>query len=221
MTIYKELSERFPVEVERELRKGGATLTYIPVSEVITRMNKVLGVCNWSSEVIRVERDSLDPDFIVAHVRVKAMIEGLVVVKDGFGGQKIKRTKSGEIVDLGDEYKGAVSDAFKKACQMLGVGLYLARSEDALDIEENNNYPGDAQQPAVDPQIQVLWNNMLGLTATLTAPEKKALNEFWSEHSGGKPKPTLATATVEDLEALIAECARLSLGGEFTEDASE
>ena len=31
--------------------------------------------------------------------------------------------------------KGAVSDALKKAAQTLGVGLYLARSEDAMYAE--------------------------------------------------------------------------------------
>jgi hypothetical protein len=202
--------------MERELRKGGTTLTYIPVSEVITRMNKVLGVSNWSSEVIRVERDLLDPDFIVAHVRVTATIDGTVVLKDGFGGQKIKRTKSGDIVDLGDEYKGAVSDAFKKACQMLGVALYLARSEDAMDAEDT-----EAQTAAQDPQITTLWANMTGLVGSLTSNEKKALNDFWNDFANGRPKPTLATATVSDLEALIAECARLSLGGQFVEETGE
>ena len=124
--MYKQLSEPFPREMERTLSKGGTRLTYIPVSEVIARMNRVMGIGSWSSEVIKVERDSLDPDFIVAHVRVTANIDGQQVIKDGLGGQTIKRTKAGTIVDLGDEYKGAVSDAFKKACQMLGVGLYLA-----------------------------------------------------------------------------------------------
>jgi hypothetical protein len=204
--------------MERELRKGSTTLTYIPVSEVITRMNKVVGVDKWSSTVIRVERDAIDPDFIVAHVRVTVeFMDSTVVTKDGFGGQKIKRTKSGDIVDLGDEYKGAVSDAFKKACQMLGVGLYLARSEDALDIDETTQ----EQQAPVDPNIQLLWTNMTGLTASLTSTEKKALGEFWNEYSGGRPKPTLATANVQDLEALIAECSRLSLGGEFVEEQGD
>jgi hypothetical protein len=59
----------------------------------------------------------------------------MAVTKDGFGGQKIKRTKAGEIVDLGDEFKGAFSDALKKAAQQFGVALYLARSDEALSIE--------------------------------------------------------------------------------------
>lgn len=118
------LSAPFPKEVERQLNKGGATLTYIAVSEVIVRLNEVLGVFGWSYTIIECSRDTLDPDFLVAHV---SMTVG-DVTRDGVGGQKINRNKAAEILDLGDDYKGAVSDALKKAAQSFGVGLYLARS---------------------------------------------------------------------------------------------
>lgn len=117
------LSAPFPKEVERQLDKGGATLTYIPVSEVIVRLNDVFGPLGWSYTLVKCERDVLDPDFLVAHV---SMTVG-DITRDGVGGQKIKRTRAGDILDLGDEYKGAVSDALKKAAQSFGVGLYLAR----------------------------------------------------------------------------------------------
>ena len=60
--LLSELSEPFSSEVERELRKGTAVLIYIPVSEVIARLNRVFGVLGWSSEIIKCERDALDPD---------------------------------------------------------------------------------------------------------------------------------------------------------------
>tara|TARA_B100000902_G_scaffold154129_3_gene150631 strand:- start:15574 stop:16221 length:648 start_codon:yes stop_codon:yes gene_type:complete len=141
MNVLDALSEPFPQEVERQLKKGGTSLTYIPVSEVITRLNKVLGVDMWSYTIERCERDALDPDYIVAHVRLTATFvptndaPAITIVKDGVGGQKIKRTRNGDILDLGDEMKGAVSDALKKAAQHFGVGLYLARSEESLHLE--------------------------------------------------------------------------------------
>lgn len=144
------LSEPFDPSVEKQLKKGGASLTYIPVSEVITRLNRVLGVDMWSYHIVSCARDTLDPDYVVAHVRLTATFvptdnaPALTVVKDGIGGQKIKRTKNGDIVDLGDEMKGAVSDALKKAAQHFGVGLYLARSEESMSLE----YAQDtAEQP--------------------------------------------------------------------------
>ena len=148
------LSEPFDPSVEKQLKKGGASLTYIPVSEVITRLNRVLGVDMWSYEILSCVRDSLDPDYIVAHVRLTATFmptndaPSLTVTKDGIGGQKIKRTKNGDIVDLGDEMKGAVSDALKKAAQHFGVGLYLARSEESMNLE----YAQDTADQPISPE---------------------------------------------------------------------
>ena len=202
--IQASLNEAFPKEVERQLKKGGTSLTYIPVSEVISRLNKVLGFDGWAYEIIKCERDALDPEFIVAHVRLSVLSKDdfTNIVKDGFGGQKIKRTKTGEIVDLGDEFKGAVSDALKKAAQALGVGLYLARSEEAMEIE--------AEIP-IDPMIEELWEQFVSLSKGLTSEMKTKLNSFWIEHAGDRPKPTKTTATVADLHALIEQCILYSI----------
>ena len=208
MTIYNQLTEAFSPEVERQLKKGGTYLTYIPVSEVIARLNKVLGFDGWSYEIIKCERDALDPDFIVAHVRMTVYSEGNkldVVVKDGFGGQKIKRTKQGDIVDLGDEFKGAVSDALKKAAQAIGVGLYLARSEDALMEDE-------AQSLVVDPVLSQMWDEFVTVSKSLTDEEKKELSAFWEDYSGGREKPTKTTANIADLEALTEKAILLKVG---------
>ena len=148
------LSAPFPKEVERQLDKGGITLTYIPVSEGIVRLNEVFGVTGWSYTQIKCERDFLDPDFLVAHVRLTVG----TTTRDGVGGQKIKRTKAGDILDLGDEYKGAVSDALKKAAQSFGVGLYLARSVSAPS-GQHTRQQGDVRitEPSNLPSEKQLW----------------------------------------------------------------
>lgn len=205
----KALYEPFPPEMERTLVKGGTSLTYIPVSEVINRLNKVVGIDKWSFNILYCERDKSDSDFIVAHVTLHARFgEGDAersISRDGIGGQKIKRTRNGDIVDLGDEMKGAVSDALKKAAQTLGIGLYLARSEDAMEVEEASHVP------PIDPEIEKLWDNFVGLSKGLSADAKAELNSYWVEHSGGRAKPTKQTATVADLDALIAKCVQLKL----------
>ena len=212
--IYSQLTEHFPKEVERQLKKGGASLTYIPVSEVITRLNKVFGVTKWSFEIISCGRDALDPEYIVAHVRITSYLdEGFgFIARDGFGGQKIKRTKAGEIVDLGDEMKGAVSDALKKAAQTFGVGLYLARTEEAMDAVEA------VPEPVISPVIEELWNNFVSVSKSLTPDHKTRLNAFWEKYSNGRPKPTKATASQEDLTALLEHCIVLSFDATARED---
>lgn len=206
--VYEELAAPFSPDAERVLNKGGTNLTYIPVSEVIARLNRVLGVAAWSFEVVDVRRDALDPDFVIAHVRLSATLNGVTVVKDGVGGQPVKRRKSGDIVDLGDEFKGAVSDALKKAAQQLGVGLYLARDENAIDAEDT------PAPPPVDPEILVKWEQFTGLVGSLSAEQRDLLNDFWTGYAAGAPKPTLARATHEDLDALIEECILLQTDAE-------
>jgi hypothetical protein len=215
--IYSQLTEHFPKEVERQLKKGGASLTYIPVSEVITRLNKVLGVTKWSFEIISCGRDALDPEYIVAHVRITLYLdEGYgMIARDGFGGQKIKRTKAGEIVDLGDEMKGAVSDALKKAAQTFGVGLYLARTEEAMDAVEV------VPEPVISPEIEEMWTNFVGLSKSLTAEQKARLNTFWDKYASGRPKPTKNTATKEDLTSLIEHCVILAFDADARKEESD
>jgi len=185
VSILQALSEPFPREVERQLKKGGASLTYIPVSEVITRLNKVLGVDMWSYEVVSCARDSLDPDYIVAHVRLTATFvptdsaPALTVVKDGIGGQKIKRTRAGDIVDLGDEMKGAVSDALKKAAQHLGVGIYLARSEEAMNLEY-------VEEMSDKPVAEEHFTKLRELLNSLDQEHAAKCKEYWATISEGK-----------------------------------
>lgn len=213
--LLRALAEPFPREVERTRRKGGTNLTYIPVSEVIARMNRVIGVENWSSETILCQRDALNPDWVIAHVRVTATIDGRDVHRDGWGGQQIKLTKAGDIVDLGDEFKGAESDAFKKACQKFEIGLYLARTDEALEAE------AVAALPQPDPAVEGLWEVFRENVQRLDPEQKAALNAFWADYSGGAPKPSKTTASVQDLNALIGECVRLAFpGAEADTDAA-
>lgn len=213
--VYQQLSEPFAPEMEKTLVKSGVPLTYIPISEVVNRLNKVLGVSRWDFTIISCQRDAIDSDFITAHVRLTWNPENAKeddkwvepVVKDGIGGQKIKRNKKGEIVDLGDEMKGAVSDALKKAAQMLGVGLYLARSDEAMDIEEAMEATQNTQ---ADPEIEKKWDNFVSIVKNLSAEQKLLLNEFWAQAGNGEPKPTKTTATHESLDLLMTEAVRLS-----------
>lgn len=211
--IYKQLAEPFPEEMEKIIVKSGVSLVYLPISEVIARLNKVLGVDAWSFEIISVARDEVDRDELVAHVSITATINDKVIVKHGFGGQTVKRMKKdNKPVDLGNDFKGAVSDALKKAAQQLGVGLYLARTADALDAEDAMR--GDTHQAEEHPsETDEQWNSFVEITKGLTKEQKEELNTFWATYAGGRAKPTKATATKEDLEALIVEGLRLQFGG--------
>ncbi len=217
-----QLAAPFPVEMERAINKGGVEIIYIPISEVIARLNMVLGVDGWSMKVVSVGRDETDVDEIISHVALSARFGDVIVEKHGVGGSSVKRIKnSGKTLDLGNDFKGAVSDGLKKAAQQLGVGLYLARTADALDIEDAmNNYIPPAPAVAVPHDISEKWEQFSGLTATLTPEGKTELGEYWKTYSDGKPKPKKETVTIDALDKLIGEATRLSLGGKWVQ-ASE
>ena len=176
--LAKSLQEPFPQEMLRYNSAKG--LTYIPISEVIARLNRVLGIENWSYEVVRAWREPDQPDWCLAHVSLMVDIGSKRIVRHGFGGQQVKHKKTGDVVDLGDEYKGAVSDGLKKAAQSLGVGLELARTEEAKRWEEeatNVSSVTDADRAA--------FETLVGLTKQLSTDEKAQLRTWWQSEFAG------------------------------------
>ena len=127
------LNDPFPREMLRSVSKGGTSLTYIPVSEVIARLNDVLGEQGWSYQITDrwTTGDSNGcPEWVMTQVRVTVNHESF---REAIGGQQVKFKRDGSgPVDIGDEWKGAVSDALKKAAQAFGVGLELARTDEAM-----------------------------------------------------------------------------------------
>ena len=214
--IYPQLAESFPPEMEKRLSKGGASLVYIPISEVITRMNKVLGVENWSFIVKTWQQLG---NSIVAHVSVSATIAGKVVTREGVGGQKIKMSKQGDPVDIGDEVKGAVSDALKKAVQTLGIGLYLARSEEAIEIEQAIDASVSAPPAPPAPVVSPKYSQFKSLLEA-NEEHKEKIKTFWSNHSGGRPVPKPSEFTDAELDTLITELVSYSFAGSTLVEAS-
>ena len=223
------LYAQFPAEMEKTMVVSGTELRFVPVSEVINRLNRVLGIDSWSFEVIKLERDPIETDDIISHISLTATINGSRIIKHGVGGATVKRIKStGKPLDLGNAYKMAVSDALKKAAQQLGVGLYLSRSADALDIEDAMEFDSavDAQAGVVEvsvkdtaekSDVEIRYEAFLDIAKKFNKEQKDELNEFWKNYSGGKPKPTKATATIEDLQALNVEALRITFGATYVE----
>jgi hypothetical protein len=109
--------------------RGGVELTYLTGEQVATRLNQVLGVGGWSFRVLRHDVN-VEADEAWALGEIVAEIDGKRVIRQQFGSQKIKRSRSSGVpLDIGFDLKGAATDAMKKCASLLGVGLYLSRKE--------------------------------------------------------------------------------------------
>lgn len=138
----EELDTPFPSALVKKNPQG---FDYVPAAEVVARMNRVLGYERWDVEIISTAAwgacDTFAgpmPSHVTAHVRVYITeTNGRRSFKDGMGGQEVNyyRDRNKGPVNLGDSFKGACSDAMKKALSHDGVALELARKDEALRYE--------------------------------------------------------------------------------------
>lgn len=109
--------------------RGGVELEYITGEQCISRLNETLGVAGWS---FTIKEHGINPEADEAWVlgEISANFGGAVVVRQQFGSQKVKRSRSSGVpLDIGFDLKGAATDALKKCGSLLGVGLYLSKKE--------------------------------------------------------------------------------------------
>lgn len=124
----------FPPALIEQVDKGYGKFSYVPGAEVIVRLNKVLGVGNWGMTVDSLERHE---DWLIARVTLSAWIEGRECHYGAADGHKLEK-------DWGDCAKSAVTNAMKKAATLLGIGLYLSRSPEALRYEQEKKKKTEA-----------------------------------------------------------------------------
>lgn len=180
----EKLSEPFPAEqLKRHPTKG---LTYVAIHEVVARLNRVLGAGNWNTRIEKlwgageVETNTgTYHKWVMAHVTLSGVVDGVPFSYDGVGGQEVQMLKNGfGPVDIGDNYKGAVSDAIKKASQSLGVGLELAREDDAMHYERAAK---EADQPKASPEV---LKRIKETALALKEEDRKTFNIWWAELTG-------------------------------------
>jgi hypothetical protein len=197
-----QLAEPFDDTLIYQRSVGGRQFDYVAVAEYVARLNKVLGPNNWNYEVLKCHVQPEYKEHVIAHVRVTATVDGTTAVKEQYGGAKIKIMKSGGVMDLGNDFKTAVSDAFKKACQGLGIALHLARSEEALALEIEESYPVPQEQ------WEVFVNNFKNLD-----DDKKNGFRSWFVEMGFGEKPNRGMLA-DIFEQAQVEVIRLTLGAE-------
>jgi len=188
--------------------RGGGIVPYIPGFRFIQRLNDVFGFF-WSYDVPEafeqdghiVAKGKLSVTIpgrtitreLPSGEKETIIFEGLTIIKTQYGGSEIKKFaadvvdrksgkvkyKAGSIIDLGDDYKSAATDAFKKCGTELGMFL------DVYSTRAGEEEAGDKVSKA---QLEAIY--MRGEQAGMD----KEKTDKWIEEELGKK--------IEDAEPL-------------------
>lgn len=145
ITVYGALAAPFD-HVFRDNR-GGFEFDYATGEQVVSRLNEVLGFDGWSFQVaehgINAEADEA---WVRGCLTVYAQ-NGRVIVREQFGSQKLKRSRSsGTPLDIGFDLKASATDALKKCASLIGVALYLSK-KDEQPASDESAHPGGPARP--------------------------------------------------------------------------
>lgn len=113
-----------PEMIKQREGSYGQTLDYVEGWAVVQRLNEAFDG-DWTFEIERFE-------ILEDEVVVLGKFSANGIVKTQFGSSSITRVEdNGKPVCLGDDLKGAATDAIKKCATLMGVALYLYNGQGA------------------------------------------------------------------------------------------
>jgi hypothetical protein len=130
------LDRPFPKEMikYREGQKG-KQLAYVETVNYVERLNEAFSH-QWTWKIVS---ESITETEVYCKGRLTMEIDGKTVTKEAYGGKdimmvdiwdKVTRKPIGKKpFSIADDLKSAGSDAIKKACSLLGIGLHLYKKE--------------------------------------------------------------------------------------------
>ena len=116
-TLSQKLNQPFPENIikTQPSKYDSSTLRYVEPHYYIQRLNEIFEN-QWSWNIINY---NILETSVVAHCRLTITIEDKQHTFDAIGSAARKAESPG------DDLKKATSDALKRACSMLGLGLHL------------------------------------------------------------------------------------------------
>lgn len=129
-----------PQYVYKRPGKGGGTFDYVTVAYVTKSLNYIFG-WNWDFEIVQhgIEGGQV---WALGKLTVRGTKEGQTIVKTQFGRNDIKYKRgTKEMLDFGNDLKGATSDALKKCASMIGI---------ASDVYGKADYKHETDKEIID-----------------------------------------------------------------------
>lgn len=204
--IKEKLNTPFPSTVHKTKEIGKDKLTYIAGQSVIDKLNSTFGYFGWSWEILdkfiqesedkiikyewkngskkELEKPIYEKQLPVAHVIGKLTVH----VQDENGNMlNISKTAPGAQCIVGGQseqeniYKGANTDALKKAATMFGIGLELYRNENEEYFFQQLIYENPWTQEELEKHKESLdYINELSQSMSLDT-----VNEYLNAFSSG------------------------------------
>jgi len=121
-------------------------LAYVETVHYIDRLNEAFGYA-WNWEIVS---ENITETEVYCRGKLTVEIDGKIIVKEAYGGKDLtivdvwdKNTRQvigKKPFSIADDLKSAGSDALKKACSLLGIGLHLyKKTEPAGGNGSNGN----------------------------------------------------------------------------------
>ena len=162
--------------------RGNRSFTYIQAWWLIEQLNLLFDY-NWDWVIDAEGIGNL-------HVWVRGTLvirtvsdSGIVreIRKSAYGGQDIKffgqgNPNAGKSIDMGDDLKGASTDAFKKAASYLGIAADIYGNHEKQEVEELSNKPDEGTLKAIGFRVQKLGFSKEEFEAWLTDENQKDVN---------------------------------------------
>jgi hypothetical protein len=137
-----------PAAIKTRRGRGGKTLSYVSHDWVTRQLNEAFN-WQWSFEILseRILPDEAAPREVVVKGRLTIHTTHGDLIKNQFGSSEVKRTKSGDLISLGDDLKAAASDALKKCASLLGLALDLYGDDSPTPPPPTSSVPSANGQP--------------------------------------------------------------------------
>ena len=189
----RELLEQEFDKEQIKTRKGnyGKTFEYVETAAVVQRLNDALDG-SWSFDIV---------DYIIKDndVTVLGKLSTNGDTKMQFGSRKIgKNSKTGEIINIGDDLKAAASDSLKKAASLLGCGLYLYTEDDLMPAQPVTN---KSDEKITQEQLTQIKELRTELSWEPDKVQEQTQKMFQAEVT--KLNPTMAIAFIAFLQILL------------------
>ncbi len=83
--------------------------------------------------------------------------------------------------------------------------MYLARSEDAIEIEQVMDAEVLRPVEPVDVEKLEMWNNFMSVTKKMTPEQKTMLRKEWETYSNNAPVPSNASSLSNEQMVFLLE----------------